>query len=49
MIYYAFLSRSLILLLLIYPKNEQDDLSPEQKRILRSLVASEIAARQVAE
>jgi mRNA-degrading endonuclease RelE of RelBE toxin-antitoxin system len=48
-IYHVLSSRSLLLLLLVYPKNEQDDLSPEQKRILRSLVESEIAAKQVGE
>jgi mRNA-degrading endonuclease RelE of RelBE toxin-antitoxin system len=42
-IYFHVLTRSVILLLLLYPKNEQDDLTPEQKRILRELVQTEIA------
>lgn len=42
-IYYPVLTRSLILMLLIYPKNAQDDLTPEQKRILKSLVRAELA------
>ena len=44
-IYFPLLSRSVILLLLLYAKNEQDDLTPEQKRILRWLVKAEIAAK----
>lgn len=46
-IYYPLLARSVCLMLLLYPKNEQDDLTPEQKRVLRSVVEAEIAARQV--
>lgn len=46
-IYYPLVSRGVVLLLLLYPKNEQDDLTPEQKHILRSLVESEVAERQV--
>ena len=42
-IYYPVLTRSVILMLLLYSKNEQDDLTPEQKRILRALVQTEIA------
>jgi len=42
-IYFPVLTRSVILLLLLYSKNEQDDLTPEQKRILRALVQAEIA------
>lgn len=44
-IYCPLLSRSVILLLLLYAKNEQDNLTPEQKRILRGLVEAEIAAK----
>lgn len=42
-IYFPVLTRSVILLLLLYAKNEQDDLTPEQKRVLRVLVQTEIA------
>lgn len=42
-IYFPVLTRSVIFLLLLYSKNEQDDLTPEQKRILRTLVQMEIA------
>lgn len=38
-IYYWYRSESLIYLLLAYSKTERDDLTPEQKRILRKLVA----------
>lgn len=38
-IYYWYRSESLIYLLLAYSKKEQDDLTAEQKRILRRLVA----------
>ena len=34
--------RSLILLLLLYPKNEQDDLTSDQKRVLKDLVRAEL-------
>ncbi len=44
-IYFPLLTRSMVLLLLLYPKNEQEDLTPEQKRVLRALVEAEIAAR----
>ncbi len=40
-IYYWEPSREMILMLLVYPKNEQDDLSPEQARILSNLVKEE--------
>jgi len=33
-------------MLLIYPKNEQEDLTSEQKRILKSLVQRELAWRE---
>jgi hypothetical protein len=35
-------ARNLVLLLLLYPKNVQDDLSAEQKRVLRELVRAEL-------
>jgi mRNA-degrading endonuclease RelE of RelBE toxin-antitoxin system len=41
-IYFAIEARKLILLLLLYPKNVQDDLSPEQKRVLKELVWAEL-------
>ncbi len=44
-IYFHLGSDDLVLLLLLYPKNEQDDLTMDQKRILRELVAAEIRAR----
>jgi mRNA-degrading endonuclease RelE of RelBE toxin-antitoxin system len=37
-IYYWYVEASRIYLLLLYVKNERDDLSPEQKRILKRLV-----------
>ncbi|CAN5835496.1 toxin RelE [soil metagenome] len=36
-------SRGVMLMLLIYPKNEQDDLTPAQKRLLAGLVRAELA------
>ncbi|HEX2092280.1 MAG TPA: type II toxin-antitoxin system RelE/ParE family toxin [Longimicrobiaceae bacterium] len=44
-IYYPLLSRNMIFLLLLYAKNEQENLTPEQKRILQALVEAEIAAQ----
>lgn len=41
-IYYPLHSRSVILMLLVYPKNQQDDLTAEQKRILAHLVRAEL-------
>lgn len=41
-IYYSMHSRSVILMLLVYPKNQQDDLTSEQKRILAELVRAEL-------
>ncbi|CAG8866711.1 hypothetical protein PS627_02065 [Pseudomonas fluorescens] len=38
MIYYHFVSASQIAMLFIYPKNEQQDLTPEQRRALKSVV-----------
>jgi hypothetical protein len=40
-IYYWYVEASRIYLLLLYAKNEQDDLSPEQKRTLKRLVAED--------
>jgi mRNA-degrading endonuclease RelE of RelBE toxin-antitoxin system len=41
-IYFVVEVRELILLLLLYPKNVQDDLSAEQKRVLGELVRAEL-------
>lgn len=41
-IYYPVQARSVILMLLVYPKNQQDDLTPEQKRLLAGLVRAEL-------
>jgi len=41
-IYFVAEARELILLLLLYPKNVQDDLSAVQKRVLRGLVRAEL-------
>jgi hypothetical protein len=41
-VYYFVESRALILLLLVYPKNVQDDLTAEQKRMLKELVRREL-------
>jgi mRNA-degrading endonuclease RelE of RelBE toxin-antitoxin system len=41
-IYVVVETRKIILLLLLYPKNVQDDLSAEQKRVLRELVRAEL-------
>jgi mRNA-degrading endonuclease RelE of RelBE toxin-antitoxin system len=41
-IYVVVETRKIILLLLLYPKNVQDDLSAEQKRVLRGLVRAEL-------
>jgi mRNA-degrading endonuclease RelE of RelBE toxin-antitoxin system len=40
-IYYLAVGRDTIFLLFMYPKNEQEDLTPEQKRTLRKIVDSE--------
>lgn len=40
-IYYWHVSGSVILLLLAYPKNEQENLSPEQIKILKSIIENE--------
>src|SRR5690606_18490952 len=41
-IYYWIMKVYTILMLLIYPKNEQDNLSPSQLKILKSLVEKEL-------
>jgi mRNA-degrading endonuclease RelE of RelBE toxin-antitoxin system len=41
-IYFFVEQRALIVLLLLYPKNVQDDLTAEQKRALRELVRAEL-------
>lgn len=40
-IYYWVRERSIVLMLLAYPKNVQDDLTPAQKKVLRALVEEE--------
>jgi mRNA-degrading endonuclease RelE of RelBE toxin-antitoxin system len=40
-IYYWATKDDVVLMLLAYPKNERDDLSPEQKKLLRALVKEE--------
>jgi mRNA-degrading endonuclease RelE of RelBE toxin-antitoxin system len=40
-IYYAALSHNRLLMLHMYPKNEQDDLSTHQRRVLKALVQAE--------
>jgi mRNA-degrading endonuclease RelE of RelBE toxin-antitoxin system len=40
-IYYWAVSRDQLLMLLMYPKNVQDDLTPEQLRTLRRIVETE--------
>jgi len=40
-IYHWFRGEEIILMLLVYSKNEQDDLTPEQLKTLRKLVESE--------
>ena len=37
-IYYWAVARQQLLMLLIYPKNERDDLTPEQLKVLRKIV-----------
>lgn len=44
-IYYWAISRNQILMLLIYPKNVQDDLSPAQLSVLRKAVEAEFHER----
>jgi hypothetical protein len=40
-IYYWAVAQEQMLMLLLYAKNEQDDLSPEQLRVLRMIVEAE--------
>ncbi|MCS6910642.1 MAG: type II toxin-antitoxin system RelE/ParE family toxin [Anaerolineales bacterium] len=40
-IYYWAARQAKLLMLLVYPKNERDDLSAEQLRVLRSIVEKE--------
>ena len=40
-IYYWFNSRDIVLLLFVYPKNERDDLTPEQLKQLRKVIEGE--------
>jgi len=40
-IYYWATKNDVLLMLLAYPKNERDDLSPEQKKVLAALVNEE--------
>ncbi len=40
-IYYWAVARQRLLMLLIYPKNERDDLMPEQLKVLRKIVEEE--------
>ncbi|HSR18464.1 MAG TPA: type II toxin-antitoxin system RelE/ParE family toxin [Ignavibacteriaceae bacterium] len=41
-IYYWIIKRDIILMLFAYPKNEQDNLTPSQLKILKSLVEKEL-------
>ena len=41
-IYYWIIKKKTILMLLVYPKNEQDDLTSSQLKILKSLVEKEL-------
>ncbi|MHB8338045.1 MAG: type II toxin-antitoxin system RelE/ParE family toxin [Ignavibacteriaceae bacterium] len=41
-IYYWILKKDTILMLLVYPKKEQDNLTPSQLKILKSLVEKEL-------
>jgi mRNA-degrading endonuclease RelE of RelBE toxin-antitoxin system len=41
-IYFWIIERDTILMLLAYPKNEQDELTTAQKRVLRQLVEEEL-------
>lgn len=40
-IYYAALAHNRLLMLHVYPKNEQDDLTTQQRRVLQALVTAE--------
>ncbi|GAB4299707.1 MAG: type II toxin-antitoxin system RelE/ParE family toxin [Ignavibacteriaceae bacterium] len=41
-IYYWIIKKDVILMILAYPKNEQDNLTPSQLKILKSLVEKEL-------
>ena len=41
-IYYWIRRKEIILMLLVYPKNEQDNLTPEQLKLLKTLVEKEL-------
>lgn len=41
-IYYWYVSSEKFLMLFIYPKNEQDDLTPEQMKRIKTLVEQEL-------
>lgn len=41
-IYYWIRKEEIVLMLLIYPKKEQDDLTPEQLKTLKNIVESEL-------
>ena len=41
-IYYWIKNKEIILMLFVYPKNEQDNLTPSQLKILKSLVEKEL-------
>ena len=43
LIYYRFTERQQIYLLLIYTKNEAEDLTSQQKRVLRAVIEAETA------
>jgi mRNA-degrading endonuclease RelE of RelBE toxin-antitoxin system len=45
-VYYWFPVQSRVLLLLIYPKNVQDDLTAEQKQVLVHIVEAEMKERK---
>jgi hypothetical protein len=42
-IYYWMVARDKILMLFLYAKNEQDDLTPEQLKVLRKIVEEEFS------
>ena len=42
-IYYWAVHRDILFMLLIYSKNEQDDLTPEQLKILKRLIEEEFS------
>lgn len=44
-IYYWATSRQQLLMLFIYAKNERDDLTPEQRKVLRQIVEKEYHGR----